>query len=1028
MRTNAAVTGMMWIVLACGTAALAQPGPVREEYGRILEAAGVKGGIIAHVGCGDGSLTAALPAGERFLVHGLDTDAGNVQKARQHIDSLQLYGRVSAETYDGENLPYGDNIVNLVIVSETASRVPQEEILRVLVPGGVAWVGGKKTVKPWPKEIDGWTHFLYDASGNAVSKDRKVRYPRHTQWYAGPRFSRHHDALASLSAMTSSNGRVFYIYDEGPVSIMHRPARWRLIARDAFNGRLLWKRNIPTWMTHLYNFRAGPAELPRRLVSVGDDVYVTLGWNAPAVRLDAATGGTRMTYADSKGTAELIHHDGILFMVIGNPDRHLEISDGATGYWDWAEDVPVLPKSILACDAASGERLWRADGGNLGQLIPMSLCALGKDVFYLDNKALHCLDARTGKPRWTTPFEPPVPGLFVRGYTPTVVAYKDVVLCLTWKRLFACSIADGKRLWEHKGAITYAAAGDLFAIGGKAYTFPMTRGLEMPPKSDYINAGKTGAGIDIATGKIIDEIPFLRPQHHHRCYRNKATETHFLLGHSGIQVIPLDDLNAPRSHRWVRGACQYGIMPANGFLYVPPDTCQCYFDGKINGFFALADRTSWADLKIESALEQGPAYGESTFKAQAGEGDWPTYRGNAARSGSTSCRIAGAFDPTWSVKVGGAPTAPVVAAGRVYVADGDGYTVHCLNAESGEAEWTYFAGGAVDSPPTVHAGRCVFGSHDGSVYCVDAATGTLVWRFKTSATERRIGWKNRLASPLWIHGSVLVVNDTVYFAAGYSSNLDGGIRVYGLDLATGKQLHFTTLASGHWGDDGKWGFLSDILSSEDGARIGMRLTGFSRDLQKGKGGGMLRETGLLDASWFHRKLWRHGGGSGKLVVFDKEQTVTASSIYTGLKQRRKVTNLRQVGGKWNQVGHLHQKFTRYLKEEWFPVGTDLVSKGKGGAWQVHEDLQPRAMVLTDDKVCVAGWLDAMVIELKSGRPKDPADPDPRDSVLRIYARADGKRLGEYRLTAEPVFDGMAVANGRLVLSTRDGKVTCFGGK
>jgi len=59
-------------------------------------------------------------------------------------------------------------------------------------------------------------------------------------------------------------------------------------------------------MPHLYNFRAGPADLPRRLVSVGDDVYVTLGWNVPAVKLDAATGETRLTYAGSKGAGRLL--------------------------------------------------------------------------------------------------------------------------------------------------------------------------------------------------------------------------------------------------------------------------------------------------------------------------------------------------------------------------------------------------------------------------------------------------------------------------------------------------------------------------------------------------------------------------------------------------------------------------------------------------------------------------------------------------------------------------------------------------
>ena len=52
---------------------------------RILEASGVEGGLVVHLGCGDGRLTAALRADARYTVHGLDADASNVEAARQHI-------------------------------------------------------------------------------------------------------------------------------------------------------------------------------------------------------------------------------------------------------------------------------------------------------------------------------------------------------------------------------------------------------------------------------------------------------------------------------------------------------------------------------------------------------------------------------------------------------------------------------------------------------------------------------------------------------------------------------------------------------------------------------------------------------------------------------------------------------------------------------------------------------------------------------------------------------------------------------
>ena len=139
----------------------------------ILETTGVQGGLVVHVGCGDGKLTAALRANDSFLVHGLDTDPKHVEAARKHIQSLGLYGRVSVQPWAGERLPYVDNLVNLVVVSDRR-RVPMEELLRVLVPerrrGLRNRIGTRTTtVKPWPAEIDDWTHFLHGPDNNAVA-------------------------------------------------------------------------------------------------------------------------------------------------------------------------------------------------------------------------------------------------------------------------------------------------------------------------------------------------------------------------------------------------------------------------------------------------------------------------------------------------------------------------------------------------------------------------------------------------------------------------------------------------------------------------------------------------------------------------------------------------------------------------------------------------------------------------------------------------------------------------------------------
>jgi hypothetical protein len=39
----------------------------------------------------------------------------------------------------------------------------------------------------------------------------------------------------------SGGGRIFYIIDEGSRITILTPAKWTLVARDAFNGTVLWK-------------------------------------------------------------------------------------------------------------------------------------------------------------------------------------------------------------------------------------------------------------------------------------------------------------------------------------------------------------------------------------------------------------------------------------------------------------------------------------------------------------------------------------------------------------------------------------------------------------------------------------------------------------------------------------------------------------------------------------------------------------------------------------------------------------------
>ena len=190
-----------------------------QQAAAILQQSGVQGGFVVHLGAASGDLTAALRASAAFQVQGLEADAASVSAARQRLLEAGHYGEVSLLQFSGDALPYIDNMVNLLVVDQQGS-VPRDELLRVLVPGGVLMLrqpdgSYEKQVRQRPDNIDEWSHYLHDATGNAVAHDDVVGSPRHLQWVGSPRWSRHHDRMASMSALVSTSGRLFYIMDEG---------------------------------------------------------------------------------------------------------------------------------------------------------------------------------------------------------------------------------------------------------------------------------------------------------------------------------------------------------------------------------------------------------------------------------------------------------------------------------------------------------------------------------------------------------------------------------------------------------------------------------------------------------------------------------------------------------------------------------------------------------------------------------------------------------------------------------------------
>ncbi len=1050
-----------------------------DEAARILEVTGVKSGLIVHLGCGDGKLAAALHAGDAYLVHGLDADAANVEKARAHIRSLGLCGRVSVDRFDGNQLPYVDNLVNLVVAADPG-KVSMKEVMRVLAPLGVAYIKEgkqwKKTVKGWPKDIAEWTHFLYDASGNAVSKDRRVGPPKHLQWTAGPRWCRSHEFPTSVYAVVSAGGRVYYILDEGPTGVYRKlPQRCSLIARDASNGLLLWKQPMSKWG---YQYGTGQGDrwkihhtLPRRLVAHKDKVYVTFSFlNSPISIVDGATGAILTEgIAGTEGTDEMLCSDGILVAKI------TDHSPGATKYITQRD----LADSLVAVDSETGSVLWRKEKVRVA---PYALAVQDNRVVYHNLKELVCLDAKTGRQQWRVASDVgPIPAAGT-----TLLISEGVVLHHSYRRervpgkgrrrgktvaaLTALSAQDGHVLWTGPGGIGWAGActqpTDLFVANGLVW------------------CGQSREGRDLRTGKVtktLDLGQVVSPGHHPRCHRSKATERFLIWPKRGAEFIDLNGDNHMR-HNWLRAPCFTGLMPANGLLYVPPSQCFCYPGVKLSGFLALASQRSETRRKSSEApatrLERGPAYDALVTRHSSISNplDWPMYRHDPLRSGATKAAAPTELAKLWDVTLCSKAAQPIIVGERLFVAEKDAHRIRCLDAGDGRPVWSFTAGGRIDSAPTVHNGLVLFGCTDGSAYCLRAADGELVWRFRAAPEERRVVSFGQLESVWPVHGSVLVQDGVVYFAAGRSSFLDGGIMVYGLNPRTGEVLHRAHL-EGPWPDVKKEsgapftmeGAKPDLLVS-DGQHLYMQRIKFDGrlnrmetppmttlgDLDMG-GRHLLATGGFLDDSGFDRLFWMHGKRwpgfyfaqqspkSGQLIVFNEQTTFSIKFFYRrhGLSPGFVPADAGYLlfADDSDNEPILVDKDKTPTAIEWLPASArtkgryDIsnravgVEKGVGytrakpAKWQKLVPVRASAMLLTGDRLFVAGTYDTL----------EQDDPyatfkGRKGAVLQVFSATDGALLKTHPLASPPVFDGLSAANGRVYLATTDEKIVCLAGR
>ncbi|MBT3381259.1 MAG: PQQ-binding-like beta-propeller repeat protein [Lentisphaerae bacterium] len=994
--------------------------------------------------------------------------AGDTNRACAQLPS------VSAVTRTAADLPYKARVVNLAVFGTEAPLPSLPELVRVLVPGGWVYVadedaalpdaateavglqrrttsGGTLLLRKPELEQDSWTHYLGDAANSAVSGDPTSGPIASLQWQAPPQHARHHDHKGSCSVqnMVSCGRRVYTIADYGAQHSIFLPARYELTVRDAFNGALVWAR--PLQISNPLASLRGAGYGPKTLAVAGERVYLPMPPRGPLHALDAETGDTVRSFpALTRLEQFIIHGDAVIGVC--------------------AERGARADKKLVACDVGTGKVLWQLAESLVGDVSFLTLAARENRVVLQNSRALVCLDAGDGSVVWQHACEQDKRAAVTSG---NVVLEQDVVLCTVLAgrkyELRALRLIDGAQLWSQPAAAGWNSYVDVLCIGDTVWVGQQPKrgspnGQHPHGQQDFTRA------FDLHTGKVVQELDtsraFIDRPHHHRCHRNKATRNQLVLGRHGIELIPTDGSKI-LIHDWIRGGCNYGIMPANELFYVPPHPCRCYTGNLLSGVLAVAQ------APLRDLVKGNPGRTETVQAAPLSgtapvAGDWPMLRHDPARSGSTPSSVdPNGIGELWRADTGGTPTQAVCVDGVVVAAANRAGTVTARTATTGKPLWQHTASSRIDSPPTIARGRVVLGCADGSVTCLNLRDGNPIWRYLTRSNPEYMVVNDVVESTWPVHGSVLVQDDSVYTMSGRSEHLDGGLCLHRLDLATGRSLQELPLKRVP-GEPGV-GMPGGVLVADNGMLYnglhGFKLeAGRAVPLEPVQWPGMCSPRGeavtaggrhlifprdMLDGSWYHRtSQWVYGRASQIGSVQAAGRNLPCGQILCVDGDRVYGYGRKPEYFMWTSPLEYHlfaaagdgSKTKLKLSKPQDPRGWLRAPETTFRThWSVEFPIHVRAMVRTPGYLIVAGPANPL--------PEGPVEQFPKKSrytpeqAKTAQEAWDGKHgikllfvdvttgavARSLDLDALPVFDGISVADGRIYLACKDGSLRCFAG-
>ncbi|MEK6234270.1 MAG: PQQ-binding-like beta-propeller repeat protein, partial [Planctomycetales bacterium] len=189
-------------------------------------------GYALVVGDDSGDLVYELGRQSELQVVGIGMSPAAVARQRKRLSESGLHGQAALHDVSVQAPPYAEDIFNLIVLSSAKTNAsPWRKLLR---PGGGLLVqGSQSSLREKAPDGGSWSHLYANPGNTSSSGDLMSRGGFKLQWFGRPGPQHIIDRHLRAMSPVARNGFLFV------------PGDNYLFGVDAFNGAILWEREIP---------------------------------------------------------------------------------------------------------------------------------------------------------------------------------------------------------------------------------------------------------------------------------------------------------------------------------------------------------------------------------------------------------------------------------------------------------------------------------------------------------------------------------------------------------------------------------------------------------------------------------------------------------------------------------------------------------------------------------------------------------------------------------------------------------------